>query len=382
MPFLHLFFLFLGIFFLCFPYIFTFFLSFFQKKHEFTLYSGSPLVSIIIPACNEEKNIKTKIENTLSLKYENKEIIVVSDGSTDGTNDILKSYSEKIKTIILKNRTGKPIAINTGISSASGEFIILTDSTVILNPETIEKMLSPFSDEDISIVFGRIIFEKYFYSSMTQGELSYWEYENYIRKIQSNFGFTPSVIGGLCCFKKSFFIPIPENVVADDLFLLFSLCRNNMKSYYIDLPLGIEKNLKSTQGEFHRKIRVISGGWSFLFNYSFRFMNIKKMILFFSCKLSRWIAPFFFYAHLITLFIVKNSLSAKYIIYSYLIIFLLIVFEAMFRFIFQAIFSYKDIKIRWLSYPFYFIMTILAGILGFLKFLFHPQSVKWRLGER
>jgi len=118
-----------------------------ERKKELKKY---PLVSILIPAFNEEKNIGKCIESALALDYpKNKlEIIVVDDGSTDNTYRIAKKYGIKVYRIKHK---GKFAALNYGLEKCKGEYILILDADTIISKEFIKEALSVF-EKDVGAI--------------------------------------------------------------------------------------------------------------------------------------------------------------------------------------------------------------------------------------
>lgn len=349
-----------------------------QNKKIQDYNTHKPLISIIIPACNEEKIIATKIENTLNLEYPNLEIIVISDGSTDKTIPIAKQYSNLITILELPYRMGKPSALNHGVKHANGEIIIFTDTSVMLKPNSIEKLLNGFEFEDVGICFGNIEYEKIHYSSLTQGELLYWNIEHMLRNLQAKTGYIFSVIGGCIAIKKELFKHIPKHIILDDLYLALAIYNQNKKAYYCKDIIGTEKNLKSTIGEMQRKIRLSAGAFQFLFNYYKKINNPIAKITFWTFKGFKWLFPLFFLLHIILVILKKDKKIIK--IYSGIIF--IIFSELIINTIYNIFHNKKDIKIK-ITFPlFYFIIINISGIIGFLKFVSNTQNVLWRLGDR
>ncbi len=114
-------------------------------------------VSIIVPAHNEEKVIEGTIISLLEVNYGNKEIIVVNDGSTDRTPDVLSSYVEegKIK-LINKPKGGKAAALNTGILHSKGEILVMVDADTVLERNSIKEIVSYFQNERVIGVGGNV----------------------------------------------------------------------------------------------------------------------------------------------------------------------------------------------------------------------------------
>jgi glycosyltransferase involved in cell wall biosynthesis len=99
----------------------------------------NPLVSIIIPAYNAEKYIKGAIESALAQTYKNIEIVVVDDGSTDKTKDIVKEFADKRIKYIYQKNSGVAITRNTGIKNSTGEYIAFLDADDYYFPKKIEE---------------------------------------------------------------------------------------------------------------------------------------------------------------------------------------------------------------------------------------------------
>ncbi|UCH32608.1 MAG: glycosyltransferase family 2 protein [Candidatus Bathyarchaeota archaeon] len=136
--------------------------AFLHKRREkrdspSNLMSEPPLVSVIVPAYNEEKAIGKTVESLLGLAYSNKEIIIVDDGSTDGTLNIAKRFARNSFTkVIVKANGGKWDALNTGIKVAKGEFIVCIDADTLLDPNAIQHLIKHFRDPHIAAVAGNV----------------------------------------------------------------------------------------------------------------------------------------------------------------------------------------------------------------------------------
>ncbi len=128
-----------------------------KRRLPLELWSSTPLVSIIIPAHNEEKVIEHTIETALESRYPNKEILIINDGSTDGTEQIVKPYSMRgLVRLINRPQGGKGLALNTGILVAKGEIIMVMDADGVVERNSIEKLLAHFQNPKTIAVAGNV----------------------------------------------------------------------------------------------------------------------------------------------------------------------------------------------------------------------------------
>ncbi len=115
-----------------------------------------PLVSVLIPAFNEARVIGAAIDRILASTYPNLEVIVVDDGSSDGTSDIVRArcgHNSRVSLIAIPN-SGKATAVNTGFARSRGEIIVALDADTQFEPDTISELTRWFADPAIGAVAG------------------------------------------------------------------------------------------------------------------------------------------------------------------------------------------------------------------------------------
>lgn len=138
-----------------------------------------PKVTIIITAYNEEKSIKSKLENTLDIEYpkDKLEIIVASDASTDRTDEIVKEFADRgVKLFRNEGRKGKTPTQNKAVEVASGDIILFSDATTFYPKDVLKRILPSFADESVGCVSGRLIYVTNERSSIGEGTRNYWNY--------------------------------------------------------------------------------------------------------------------------------------------------------------------------------------------------------------
>ena len=122
-------------------------------------------LSIIIPCYNEKKTIEKVVKNILSFCDFNKEIIIVDDGSTDGSVEIIKKVeneTKELKAIFLNNNFGKGHALKIGLKSCNGNVVVIQDADLEYSPKDYNKLILPFSEADADVVYGsRFLVSRY-----------------------------------------------------------------------------------------------------------------------------------------------------------------------------------------------------------------------------
>ena len=116
-----------------------------------------PSITIIISAYNEEKDIEKKIFNSLKLAYpEDKlQIIVSSDGSTDGTDDIVARIKDnRLRLMSFSGRIGKTACLNKVVPEAIGDIILFTDANSMFTEDALQHIADNFYDPEVGAVTG------------------------------------------------------------------------------------------------------------------------------------------------------------------------------------------------------------------------------------
>lgn len=172
------------------------------------------LISVIVPAYNEEKRIKKCVDSILNQTYENLELIVINDGSTDNTVDVLKSIKDKrLKIISIKNH-GQGYARNLGIKKSSGSLITFVDSDDYISNNMIEKLYSNLQDNKSDISVCNIL------KVIGNDEIPFKNFETFFDDNNINYMIShPGPVGRL--YKKNLFvdnnIKFLENCIYEDL---------------------------------------------------------------------------------------------------------------------------------------------------------------------
>lgn len=228
----------------------------------FTSGEITPLVSIIIAAYNESKNIGNKIDNILTLDYprDRLEIIIASDGSDDGTNEIVKGYEEKGIRLLTLPRQGKAGALNSAVAASKGEILVFSDANSMYKSDAIRALARPFADPTIGGVAGNQSYVKKNRAIVDNvGERSYWNFDRIMKKFQSRAGNTISATGAIYAIRRSLFQTVPEGVT-DDFVTSTSVIAQGYRLIFAPDAVAYEPVAAASNVEFGRKVRVTTRG--------------------------------------------------------------------------------------------------------------------------
>lgn len=212
--------------------------------------------TVMISAYNEEETIEDKILNTLELDYPREllEVFVVSDGSTDGTDEIARRFADR--GVVLKRyegRIGKTGCLNRAVPEASGEIILFTDANSRLDGSALKKMVSLFSDDEIGFVTGgtRYVSE----DDGTESVGFYARLEALTKKLESRTGSCVGADGAIFAVRKDLYMPLRETDI-NDLVIPFKVVIQGGRGVYSQDVFCTEKTAGSARGEFNRQVRI------------------------------------------------------------------------------------------------------------------------------
>ncbi|CAN0000631.1 unnamed protein product, partial [Chrysoparadoxa australica] len=187
------------------------------KKNE----EYSPSVCFMIAAYNEESFISEKIKNTLEIDYpsDKMKIVVVSDGSTDETDNIVRSFSlQGVELRRVEGRVGKTEARNVAVLERSEEIIVFSDATAIYEKDAVRKLVSNFSESSVGMVSGKLKYFDKTSSNFGAATKVYWAYELFIKNAQSRLRTLTGAVGCINAFRSELFFKLPANVSEDFTF--------------------------------------------------------------------------------------------------------------------------------------------------------------------
>ncbi|MGD0730476.1 MAG: glycosyltransferase family 2 protein [Terracidiphilus sp.] len=278
----------------------------------------APSVSIVMAVHNGAARLPRKLQHLLGLDYPNiQEIVIVSDGSTDGTEELLARQRHPLfKVIILKEHGGKAVAVNAGMAAARAEVILFVDIRPEIAPGAIQRLVSNLADAHVGCVAGELSLGtgNQDAASAAVGGL-YWRYEQWIRKCETAVDSPVGVYGGFYAIRRELAVPMPPGTILDDMFEPLSIIRQGYRSVLDSSAHVHDVWPQKVEGEFHRKVRTLAGNFQLVQLAPWTLTPKNRLLFqFVSHKLTRLIAPYL----LITLLVAMLGLSAASPIYAVL----------------------------------------------------------------
>ncbi len=333
--------------------------------------SAMPGVSIIVPAYNEEKVLPAKIQNLRELDFprERLQVIFVSDGSEDGTNQILQNLGdENYECILLNERKGKANALNHAVARATNQILVFCDAGTLFEPDAIKKLVRHFSDPQVGGVCGAVRYQAG--SDALQTEGAYWKYESALRMMEARLGAILNASGCIYALRRDCFSPIPLNTILEDFVIPMRARRLGFSVLYDPEAVAIEFPASTVSGEFTRRVRLAVG--------SFRAVGDLVRVpwkgftpfALFSHKLLRWLVPFFAITLLVSNVVLMRSpsfriaLAAQVLFYCWAGL---------------GFFFYQHMRrVRYGLVPYFLFAMHLAFIVGFFRCLVGSDRAVWQ----
>lgn len=262
----------------------------------------TPRISVLIAAYNEEEAIERKLQQTLALEYphEKLEVLVLSDCSTDRTDEIVAAFPDsRVRLVRMPERRGKTYAQNYGVSQASGDVIIFSDATSIYHPKALLYLACNYQDASVGAVSGRYqYFDPGEQSPTGLGSVAFWNYENLIKKMQSRIHTITGCCGCIYSVRKAAYTELPADIISD-LVQPLQAIQKGYRVLFEDRALAYEETTQSTSEEFSMRVRVVTRAMRGLLSVSDLLKPWKfawPSFQLWSHKIMRWMVPLFLIA--------------------------------------------------------------------------------------
>jgi len=344
------------------------------RPRPWTVAPITPSVSIVLAVHNGVLLLPGKIQHLLGLDYPNiKEIIIVSDGSTDGTAELLnRQQHPRINAIVLDEHRGKAVAVNAGVAAATADLILFVDIRPDIAPGAIQQLVNNFADPMVGCVSGNLKLrnEGHDATSAAVGGF-YWRYEQWLRTCEAVSDSPVGVYGGFYSIRRELVTRQPAGIILDDMFQPLSIIRQGYRSVVDPQAYVYDTWPMKVEGEFHRKVRTLAGNFQ-LFQIAPWTLSPRNRVLFqlVSHKAMRLLVPYL----LVLMLASAIALSANSIGYA--------AFAALQVFCWTVgivVLCYRIPVLHRVTAPVGALLVLnAAAVVGFYKFLFTPGPL-WKI---
>jgi len=221
-----------------------------------------PSVTVVIAAHNEEASIGEKLENVLALDYprDQLEVVVASDGSDDGTEEVVRGFEDRGVRLLGLPRVGKAASLNAAVAAAKGDVLVFSDANSMFAPDAIRMLVRPFADPEVGGVAGN---QRYVAvadaDAIASGEQRYWDFDRLLKDAESRGGNVISATGAIYAIRRRLFVSVPENVT-DDFVTSTRVIAQGHRLVFAARAVAYEPVAKSGGQEFDRKVRIMTRG--------------------------------------------------------------------------------------------------------------------------
>jgi cellulose synthase/poly-beta-1,6-N-acetylglucosamine synthase-like glycosyltransferase len=297
-----------------------------------------PTVSIVMAARNEASRLAARIENLIALDYpvDRRQIIVVSDGSTDATMAVLAAFGSAVEAVAAPGR-GKAASINVAVARATGEILVFADARQMFAPDAVRELVAPFADPSIGGVTGELLLDceasevagrregherrrplldrrhrdhrgrdrrldvdrrARVASTIADGVGLYWRYEKQLRRYESAVGSTLGATGAIYALRRNLYRPLPPGTILDDVLTPMRAVLAGYRVVFCERAFAFDRAAADAGVEQQRKVRTLAGNVQILGQEPRLLIPIVNPVWlqYVSHKLGRLIVPYAFLA--------------------------------------------------------------------------------------
>lgn len=338
--------------------------------------TGEPSFSIIIPAHNEAQIIAKKVDSILNQDYPASlvEVLVASDGSTDDSAAIVAAHADRGVRFLDYPRAGKAATLNRAVGETRHEIVIFTDANAILAPGLLRALASPFADPEVGGVSANEQRDPSVTASPAGlGERIYWEYDKWVKQVESQIGSIVSASGSLYAIRRELFVPISDPSATDDFAISTQVIRAGYRLVFEPDAVTWEPPVAKDDIEFNRKVRIVTRGLRSVW-------GIRELLL-------PWRSGFYsvqLFSHKIVRRLVGGAAVAIFITNLSLVKrpFWRLVLVKQLAFYGLALVGWRGSGHRWARkpwyyLPYYFCLSNIAATLGIVQFLRRRRVTIW-----
>lgn len=350
-----------------------------EKEYE-------PEVTLFVAAYNEKDYLDRKVKNGFELNYPNEKIrqVWVTDGSDDGTPELLRQY-DGVEVYHKDERAGKIAAMNRGMQFVESPIVIFSDGNTILGKDSIREIVNLFKNPKVGCVSGeKRISIKEADGASSAGEGIYWKYESTLKKWDFELYSVVGAAGELFAIRRELFENVERDTLLDDFIISLRVAQKGYRIGYNPNAYAVESASANVREELKRKVRIAAGGFQSIVRLKSLLNPFKYKTLTFqyiSHRVLRWtVAPF----SLPVIFILNGILAWHQGIFTLQLYPVLLGLQVLFYL--AALVGWfleeKQLRIKVLFVPYYFLIMNYSVYLGFLRYLKGRQTVTWERAKR
>ena len=343
-----------------------------------------PTVSFIVAAFNEEDCMEKKIANSLAQDYpaDRIEYIFITDGSSDGTMDIIRRYPA-IQLLHQPERKGKSAALNRAVGAARHDILIFSDANTYLNPGATGQITRHYSQSRVGGVAGekKVIAATGAADEVGATEGLYWKYESFLKQLDSDFYSVVGAAGELFSLRRTLYEAVPNKVILDDFIISMKVAARGYRIVYEPGAYAMELPSFSIEDEQKRKIRIAAGGFQAM-------VMLKSLLLFWrqprlsflyiSHRVLRWtLSPLCLLLAFISSLVL--SLQPGHGVYQLLFLAQLVLYGMALA---ASFVPQKNKTPKLMKLAYYFVFMNVSVVLGFFRFLRGKQPSAWEKAKR
>ncbi|REJ70251.1 MAG: glycosyltransferase family 2 protein [Planctomycetota bacterium] len=340
-----------------------------------------PTISIVLAAYNEASCIREKLENCLGLDYptDKLQILVGSDGSDDGTNEIAAEFRDRgVELFEFSPRRGKMATVNRVVGKATGEICVFSDISELFDRDALLKLVRHFADPQIGAVTGNHIYHKE-KSGMSAGTSFYWKFQRFLQSIESRLHTICMCDGTIYACRRELYPSPADNTINDDVAVPLGIIGQGRRVIFEAEAVARGEVLKETRRFFRQKIRSQAGKYqNFLrFPYMFRPWPPVRFWIYLSHSVMPVMVPWLMVVTLLAniglMFVTPTVVPA--IVYQ-----VLMALQGAFYLtaLLGLISERSRLNLPGTAIPFYFVTANVGSLFGFYAFMFGKQGAAWR----
>lgn len=266
-----------------------------SRQQSQSLREALPTVSLVIAAYNEQESIGSKLTNTLALDYPRNllEVTVVSDGSTDQTDELVRGFSDHgVRLLRVEGRKGKSLAVNAAVEHTAGEIVIFSDATGHWNASAIRNLVRHFGDPTVGCVSGTVSYESPVCGANAEGFGVFQRVSRSIRRGEKSIGWSVNASGSIHAVRRAAFRPVPADTFSD-MVDPFHAAQVGLRTAFEFEAISLEPPRRTFDEEYRARLRIALGSWAFL-RYALRDLPVRRAPVYcvnlLSQKVIRWLS--------------------------------------------------------------------------------------------